>query len=152
MLCSTLEACLNCGAPVKPISSIAAGNRTAAWTVLVSPRGVAEYLNKRISPIGACLVCHVCLPCTGARLAISPAVVVTLTEVQVVAALPHAFVISESAALQKSQVQCNSISLHSSWAPDPWIWLKPHLVVSNLDIHSASLTRAVNGMRLPLCL
>ena len=51
--CADLAAALARGTPVQHSQTIGARQRTAAWTVLVSPRGVAEYLNKRISPLGA---------------------------------------------------------------------------------------------------
>ena len=56
MRCATLAACLARAVPAEVVTNIAAADRTAAWTVLLSPRGVAEYLNKRISPVGARLV------------------------------------------------------------------------------------------------
>ena len=50
--CADLAAALVRGAPLEHCAVIAARQRNAAWTVLVSPRGVADYLNKRISPLG----------------------------------------------------------------------------------------------------
>jgi len=56
--CADLAAAVARGAPVEHCPTIGARQRTAAWTVLVSPLGVAEYLNKRISPVGAWRVCN----------------------------------------------------------------------------------------------
>ncbi len=66
MRCAALASCVAHDVPVEAVIGIAAADRTAAWTVLVSPRGVAEYLNKRISPVGAQVVpwrpCMACRP------------------------------------------------------------------------------------------
>ena len=50
--CAALAAARASGAAISLRALIAAYDRTHAWTVCVSPRGVVDYLNNRISPTG----------------------------------------------------------------------------------------------------
>ena len=42
------------GEPARPKRTIAASERTNLWTVCLTSAGVLGYLNRRISPLGAC--------------------------------------------------------------------------------------------------
>jgi len=53
---SSIKPALHRNQPVVPKSEISPEERTNAWTVCLTTRGVVSYLNKRISPLGNALL------------------------------------------------------------------------------------------------